>query len=94
MSRGGKKQLRRSISLAPTTYERLRALAELNDTPMAQVIERLLECEARACGIQVERAAAVARANERHLRVLDRRDELAEKQREEADSAMRGAFGC
>lgn len=82
-SRGGKKQLRRSISLTAEGYERLRALADLDGSSMAAVVEGWVEFAADAAGISVDPAAAKARANERHQRLArERADRLARLQRE------------
>jgi hypothetical protein len=78
-----KRQTRRSISLSAAGYERLRALAGSQGTPMAAVLEAWIESAAAASGIHVDPEAARARANE----ILTRRqqvraDRLAKMQRE------------
>lgn len=82
-SRGGKKQLRRSISLTAGSYEELKTLATMTDRPMAQVVEQMIHAAAAKCDIHVDPEAARVRANELYQqRAKARADRLAQLQRE------------
>lgn len=48
-----KKQTRRSLSLAPQYYVALGKIAEADDAPMSATVQRLIEQEAKAKGIEI-----------------------------------------
>ncbi len=76
-------QLRRSISMRPGAYERLRIMAEREGEPMAAVVESLVDSRAALQGIQVDDDEARVRAVEKHAaRQKARADRLARLQRE------------
>jgi Na+/phosphate symporter len=84
VSRGGKKQLRRSLSISPAAYERLVALAALDGSALAPILEGWIEYSAARAGIVITREDAIRRAEARHLQRLRKRTERLEAEEAEA----------
>jgi hypothetical protein len=79
-----KKQLRRSISLAPGRFEELQLLAGKAGLSKAAWLEQKIGEAARAEGLEVDPVAARERANERYTTMRERKLADVERRRVEA----------
>lgn len=86
---GGKRQLRKSISLKAARYEELGALAELSGLSRAATLEAWIASSARTLGVSVDDDEADERARE-HARS---RAEKRARQVEESEALRMEAFG-
>ncbi len=79
-----KKQLRRSISLAPGKYEELDLLAGKAGLSKAAWLEQAIGEAARVAGLDVDPVAARERANERYTTMREQKLADVERRRTEA----------